>query len=471
MLGNYSNFRNYGLNFSTGQADTFSLTRPLNFLWTNASICDTSGELLFYSNGITIMNRNHDTLQNAFNFNPGYFTSYYANDGLGLFYSSIIIPKPGNENSKYYIFHESAQIVTYNSVQAAHPLNLRYSEIDITLDGGLGGIDPSHKNIIILSDTLAQGRVSAVKHGNGRDWWLLVHRFNSNLYYKFLVTHDSIQLFSSQNIGSINPHYNYYGQSLFSEDGDKYVIQVDDSTVDLYDFDRCSGLLSNEKSISIDDGNLAVYGCALSRSGRYLYINNNKYIHQFDTQAANIWNSHQLVATWDTFFSPGPTTFGTLKLAPDNRIYINTYVGTNMLHYIENPDTAGIMCGVIQNSFIVPSFNTFSFPNSPNWALGSSISSFCDSLINISEDNIDVANEIEIFPNPAQNNFSVKAYIQVLPETTFAVYDNLGKERFKISLNYSLQNFNSSELNDGMYFYLIETSERILKSGKLIIKR
>jgi hypothetical protein len=71
-----------GLDFSNGSPDTFSITRKLDFFNTNASICDTNGQLLFYTNGQWIANRNDDTLLNSDHFNPGWATdTFYASGG------------------------------------------------------------------------------------------------------------------------------------------------------------------------------------------------------------------------------------------------------------------------------------------------------------------------------------------------------------------------------------------------------
>jgi len=75
--------------------DTTTIFRTMSFFTTYASICDTSGNLLFYSNGLTIGNHNYDTLHNAINFNPGSATDYYEPDGLGIDQAVLILPEPG----------------------------------------------------------------------------------------------------------------------------------------------------------------------------------------------------------------------------------------------------------------------------------------------------------------------------------------------------------------------------------------
>ena len=84
MLGNQQPNNNCGIDFNSGNPDTFSLTRNMDFFLLNASICDSSGVLLFYTNGQYIANRNHDTLLNSRDFNPGWLTNYYSPYGMGF---------------------------------------------------------------------------------------------------------------------------------------------------------------------------------------------------------------------------------------------------------------------------------------------------------------------------------------------------------------------------------------------------
>ncbi len=72
-----SGIHHYQINFNSGMADTLSVYHSMNFASTNAGICDTGGQILFYSNGQFIINRNFDSLLNSNNFNPGSATNYY----------------------------------------------------------------------------------------------------------------------------------------------------------------------------------------------------------------------------------------------------------------------------------------------------------------------------------------------------------------------------------------------------------
>jgi len=107
------------LRYINASMDTSTIYRVMSFFDANTSICDTTGQLLFYTNGLTIGNRNYDTLQNAVNFNPGWETDFYEPIGSGACQPVLILPDPGN-NERYYVFHESGEpFIAYNTFPAA----------------------------------------------------------------------------------------------------------------------------------------------------------------------------------------------------------------------------------------------------------------------------------------------------------------------------------------------------------------
>jgi hypothetical protein len=474
MLGSYMP---YGINYSAGSADTFSLVRPMNFLMTNASIGDSLGQILFYTNGIYVANRNHDSLFNTDGFNPGWVTNYYGTDGSAQSQSCVIIPYP-NHPDLYYIFHESGEIIYQGPIGAAHPINLSYSVVDMTLDHGYGGIDTLIKNVEIINDTLSWGRLSACKHANGRDYWILAHRYFSNVFYKFLVTPDTIIKYM-QPIGLSNPFYNFYGQATFSPDGSKYCMNINDSSVMLLDFDRCSGMLSNSVVISHIDLNssgdsLAVTGNAFSPSSRFLYVCNNIHIWQYDTWSANVIASEQLVAAWDTFYAPccnAATHFFEMQLAPDNRIYVSQGVGNDIIHYVKFPDSIGVACNVVQDSFYTAGYNTFCFPNEVNYSLMTDSLSICDTIMSLPSEALFVENlTIKIFPNPAKDNLWIEFNSRPSENLSLEIYDSFGRNIIKHVLDkrLTMDQINLKDFNSGIYVLVI-TGTKSNYTSRLII--
>ncbi len=89
--------------------------------------------------------------------------------------------------------------------------NLFYSEIDKTAAEGMGAV--TLRKELLLSDTLDVGKLSACRHANGRDWWVILPAFNSNLYYRYLLTPSGIDLVGVQEVGEAVP--TGLGQALF----------------------------------------------------------------------------------------------------------------------------------------------------------------------------------------------------------------------------------------------------------------
>jgi hypothetical protein len=83
-----------------------------------STISDTDGNLLFYTDGVTIWNKNHVVMLNG----TGLLGNWSATQ------SSVVIPKPGSSRY-YYLFTVPAYSQTGG---------VCYSLIDMQLDGGLG---------------------------------------------------------------------------------------------------------------------------------------------------------------------------------------------------------------------------------------------------------------------------------------------------------------------------------------------
>lgn len=476
MLGNQQPNNNCGLDFNSGSPDTFSVTRNLDFFLLNASICDTSGALLFYTNGQYIANRNHDTLSNSRDFNPGWLTNVYAPYGMGLPQGAFIIPRP-NHYGQYYVFHESGELCDVSGRTVSQPTHLSCSMVDMSLDGGLGGIDPNFKNKFVINDTLIYGRMTGTRHANGRDWWVVVHRSDSDMYYKLLVTPDSIYGPYPQNIGCQDHWEQFTQQCAFSPDGSKYIIQltVDSAAthniIDLLDFDRCTGEFSNHRDIVIPDSILLSPGTSFSPNSRYLYVSNQIEIYQYDTWDPFMNANVQLVAQWDSFVSPLKTKFYFHFLAPDGRIYISTSEGSNVFHYIENPDLLGLACNVIQNSFFLPTVNNFCMPNAPNFSLGPLTGSLCDTINTVVEQTEISSPALNLTYQSAWQSVIVNASRLKGVKAKIYLTDISGRILFadegKTTAGYFSKNIPMENLAAGIYLVTIVT-EKEKVSGKIV---
>ncbi|HRH83247.1 MAG TPA: hypothetical protein PK210_03335, partial [Bacteroidia bacterium] len=321
----------------------------MDFNHTHANISDINGNMMFYTNGYYLADASNDTMQNGSGINPSAYTTYFS-DGLGIPQANIIIPKPNNADV-YYLFHSTVDTFPGYS----HSRYLYYSIIDMTLNGGFGAV--TSKNQILITDSLNYGKIAACKHANGRDWWVICHKLNSNKFFKLLITPTAILGPYTQDIGNIRVAG--AGESWFSPNGEIYAHYWKNAagigSLEILSFDRCNGAFSNAVSISVPYENGTQVGLAFSSNSNALYVSNVFHIYQYDLTAANVAASQLTVATYDSFVSVFPgfpqgfaTLFGLSALAPDGKIYITTGNGTIHMHTIDNPDVIGLGCNVNQ---------------------------------------------------------------------------------------------------------------------------
>lgn len=440
----------------------YKQNRPMNFFQTFSSMTDTSGNLLFYTNGIYISNQNDDTLYNGTDFNTGALTDAYESSGLTIPQGTLIIPLPNN-NTQYYVFSLSAEPVT-NSVQ---PIRLACSLLDMNLDSGFGGL--IWKDSTIINDILSFGLLTACKHGNGRDWWISISQYHTGCIYQLLITPSGISTPSLQCIGQPTADFDGNGQAVYSPDGTKFAIYDTYNYLQIFDFDRCTGIYTNPLYMQINDSAISG-GAAFSPNSHFLYASSTNYIYQFNMLASNILNSKITVATFDGFSDSVPpfyTYFYLAQLAPDGKIYSNTLNGSHYLHVINQPDSAGALCDVQQHTITLPTYNRFTIPNFPNYFLFNWQGSICDSLQTGIQEYKNSGTEIFIYPNPAKENL----FIQSLPakENNFYLLNSFGQILLTLRNQSTITEIDLTKFSNGIYFLKYQNNKITLT--KKIVKQ
>ncbi len=237
------------------------------------------------------------------------------------------------------------------------------------------------KNEFIISDSLWLGKLTAIKHANGRDWWLLYNEWMTKNYYTILIAPNGPEIVDTQTVGT--SVIDGLGQAVFSPDGTKYAIinGRHDDFLQIFDFDRCTGELSNEILIQFSVGqNIASPGLAISPNSRFLYFSATDTIYQYDLWADDIPSSEEVVGIYDGHVDPFANLFFLAQLAPDGKIYISVPNGSRYLHVIENPNEKGLACNFNQRGVNLLNYNGGTLPNHPNYRLGPLDGSPCDTL-------------------------------------------------------------------------------------------
>ncbi len=231
---------------------------------------------------------------------------------------------------------------------------------------------------------MAWGKISAVKHANGRDWWFVVPPYHANKYIIGLLDPTGISVRTDMVGDSIREGL---GQAFFTPDGARYIKTEQTylnqpGTISIFDFDRCTGQLSNQRSHLVPPGEVDFgMGGAVSQDSRYLYAFFTEKVLQYDLSATDIFGSETLVGQFDSFVSG---LYGSYFLfaqpGPDGRIYDMGWSGAFHIHQVKFPTRQGISCEFLNHVINSPISLSNAIPNHPNYRLGPLDGSPCDTL-------------------------------------------------------------------------------------------
>lgn len=367
------------LDFATSPPTVTNHPLWLDFASTNVAVSDAEGGFLFYSNGCQIRDKFDQPMPNGDSLNWGIVAADYCNYGYPLPSGIIALPAPGSEH-EYYLIHQREE---YDNEVGVRVPDLLWTKVDMGLNDGKGAVTAKNQP---LYNSYFFDSAMATRHANGRDWWVLVPDYAEARYYSFLLTPWGFRDTVVQDIGEKPPfpeEIDYGGQNVFSPDGRHYVDQDGKNGVRLFDFDRCTGLLSNFRHYGFSPETVYGLGAAFSPDSRFLYVCSRNHVFQFD-----LWEDGDLaaavdtVATYDGFMSPPPfpTSFYKMQLGPDGKIYITHKTSAKHIHYIEYPNKKGTACGVRQHSIALPQYRGGEWFDYPFYRLGPLDGSTCDSL-------------------------------------------------------------------------------------------
>ncbi len=296
-----------------------------------ASISDANGNLLFYTNGIDIWNKNHTIMYNGSGLEGSSLSTQ----------SSLIIKAPGSLTN-YYVF-----TVPDQNQSGAY----KYSIVDISLNAGLGKVTLKNQPLLkvstdptsIFSDFTEA--LTAGFHTNQTDIWIVVHQHNTTSFYTYLVTPAGIQ---DPVISTLGTQTSHLGQCRISPDGKRIALGgYYGSGLDLYDYNATSGVISNARNLlDISSATNRIYGLSFSANSNVLYTtNDNATIRQYDlsnTTTQSIINSRITIASGSGGYYPQ------MQLGPDRKIYL-AQSGQSYLGVIQNPDIIGTGCLFVDN--------------------------------------------------------------------------------------------------------------------------
>lgn len=328
-----------------------------------ASISDPiTGNLLFYTDGTLAWNRNNQIMPHGTGMH-GSFTSTQ---------SALIIPKPGTNNIYYLLSADQGGYYAPNS-------GVFYSVVDMSLDNGLG--DVSLKNHLLTPPPTTE-KLVAIKHCNGRDFWVLTHPFYSDAFYAYLVTStgiDSIPVIS--HTGTVETNFYYtatIGCLKASPNGKKLALGIaeDLPILEFFDFDNATGRVNHPITRRFPSTyGYGAYGISFSPDNSKVYAitgHNIGTVYQYDLTSGD--SATILASELSLCNIQNPAQ---LQLGPDRKIYISTF--GSFLSVINSPDSLGYKCNVQLNAInVAPASCGDGLPNFIDGGLGPSKASSHD---------------------------------------------------------------------------------------------
>ncbi len=329
---NEATFWHFGLNAGLDFSSGFPVPLQNSQIYTGegcSSISSSTGDLLFYTDGQTVWNRNNIVMPNGTGL-TGHSSSTQ---------SGIIVPVPGS-TKRFYLF-------TIEAIEGENE-GFRYSVVNMDLDGGMGDIVPGDKNILLVPNVFE--KVTAVGNDIGDGTWVITHKWGTNKFYAYLVTAFGLNTTPvTSEIGDIvsGQDENAKGYLKVSPDGSTLVkANAGLATVEFFDFNNSTGEITNTFKDTRFPGQLP-YGVEFSPNNKLLYISTwkaNGKLYQYDLEAGtpeDILNSRKEIHSFSGLV-------GALQLGPDNKIYAARN-NQNYLSSISKPNTPGNGCQFKEN--------------------------------------------------------------------------------------------------------------------------
>jgi len=313
-----------------------------------ATVSDAAGNLLFYTNSVDIWDRNHHLMTNGLNIGGHESAAQGA----------VIVRHPGN-SSQYFVF-------VIDGCDNHLLGGLKYSTVDMSGPNKLGEVVARGTQLLPLP---VAEKVTAIRHANGRDTWVVVHGWETDIFYAYLVSVSGVAAAPvTTSIGSVHKggsgafaNANAVGYMKASADGSRLAVARRDSNFELFDFDNATGQLSNYVLLPKF---YRSYGVEFSPDGNQLYCStlNDRHIYQFNLLA----KTPAAIAASATIVGSSWAYIGALQAGPDGKIYAALYNST-FLGVIEQPDVAGPACSYRDEGLPLHGrMSQLGLPNFPN---------------------------------------------------------------------------------------------------------
>jgi Secretion system C-terminal sorting domain len=456
-----------------------------DFFQTSASICDTDGNFLFYSNGCVLADsafqyfNGADTINQGPKWNEICKKSLYRTFGYIVVNGCWILPVAENKFKAIYTDKIASDTINYGT-------GLRTSTV--VRNAQTGELTGYGADTYIYQGPVDPPKRAVVRHGNGRDWWLVNSLNNTRKHISILIdSTDNIHNPVVTETLELSPiRLTTSGQSCFSPNGSTYASFDYKNACLIFDFDRCTGQLSNMRKIMPPvnlDTIVTITGVAISPNSRFLYLMTKDRIFQYDLWNTDIESSVVTVAirdNWVGYLQSGnpdyPPSFYQSQLGPDGKIYIFNPAARRTFAVIESPDSLGLDCNVVQHKYFFPQWVAIAQPpRFPNYRLGSLAGSPCDSLtVGTTASGMKTRASLILRPNPATDYTIVDIGLDDYSASQHILLnlcDATGKllRQKQVPPYTPLQRIETGSLPAGLYFVQLVVQGQVKVTRKLVV--
>lgn len=402
---------------------------------------DVNRQLLFYTNGETVWNKDHEIMENGSDLSGEVSNTQ----------SSLIIPKP-NSTTNYYLF------TTRNSNSDKHVAGLRYSEIEISSNFPLGKV--IHKNVPL--DSFFTEKITAIYSEDGNKIYVLSFGSKNNesespydTFSTYTVDLNGVSRRTTLEVPEALSESSK-GMIKASPDGKTIALAIYDfnekEAIYLFDFDRANGAIKYRKKLSMNVGVGAwsiPYGLEFSQNSKILYYSSqlnvgSSLLRQINIEGGSTENSEPV-----SLASSNTENYRSLQLASNGKIYLSKTLkgdeegNTNTLAVINFPEVLGTGCAYqdSENNLIplsissgLPNF----IPNLFKSKIFTENQCFIDSFSFSTESYVDItnvewdfgdgnsANGIDVnYTYAAPGNYSVEALLTLSNNTQTRIYKKI----------------------------------------------
>lgn len=428
----------------------------------SASISDSSGNLLLVFNGKYLFDSMGAIIDS-------FYFGNFSEMPVG-FKNSLFLNIPGTSD-KYCLFNSYAKPLNGQPIILAFDTSFYFSKFSFNQSG----FETLVRKEPISLDSSGSGTLAAIRHANGRDWWIMKSSVYQNKFYQALLDPNGFE-FNAIFTTIPNVYQPGGGWNLFSSDGNKFINVISGSVrkAYVYDFNRCTGQLTNPVMHDLSNyfNEDAVNACCLSPDGSKLYFRRSNLSSLYSIELSQYdFTSSTYAVIAEGHSAP--------CLTPNNLQVVSGFIDATAnpvvpkLSVIYQPNQIAQNCELSINVYDVINYGFIDVsPNYANFRLGALVGSGCDTLSTGISTNINNHYlRFKIFPNPVESILTIE---QDIPSSCeIKITDMFGRLQCQIKINSqkTVLTTEIEQLKSGIYWLEIQDLKTAKRAGKKFVKQ